>query len=85
MGGSTRRKTRMFGFSLKGFCKVHKSKRVCEIRINVAKHKKEEENKNKIKNKKRGSILQREKREYKSMPHKFSQKEKEKKWSECVS
>ena len=33
------------GFSLKGFCKVHKSKRVCEIRINVAKHKKEEENK----------------------------------------
>ena len=41
MGGSTRRKTRMFGFSLKGFCKVHKSKRVCEIRINVAKHKKE--------------------------------------------
>ena len=45
MGGSTRRKTRMFGFSLKGFCKVHKSKRVCEIRINVAKHKKEEENK----------------------------------------
>ena len=66
MGGSTRRKTRMFGFSLKGFCKVHKSKRVCEIRINVAKHKKEEENKNK----KRGSVLQREQREYKSMPHK---------------